>query len=150
MRSCPPNGPPPACTPQVRSTGQSTPRATSRARWRAGSSSRPQGGGDDHQLTASATLPDGQIVLANVQGTGPEADQVFRGNGRVGLLARDYDLTVDYERVSLAATAVPSPARARLARAWNALRGSVARRGWTEAPETRRVQWHGTWDEEPR
>ena len=81
-----------------------------------------------------------------MQGTGPEPDQVFRGNGRVGLLARDYDVTVDYERVSLAATAVPSPARARLARAWSALRGSVARRGWTEAPETRRVQWHGNWD----
>ena len=33
-----------------------------------------------------------------------------------------------------------------LARAWSAVRGSVARRGWTEAPETRRVQWHGNWD----
>ena len=85
-------------------------------------------------------------MLANLQGTGPEPDQVFRGNGRVGLLARDYDLTVDYERVSMAATAVPSPARARLARAWTNLRGSVARRGWAEAPEARRVQWHGTWD----
>ncbi|HET9472359.1 MAG TPA: hypothetical protein VFO82_00605, partial [Steroidobacteraceae bacterium] len=104
------------------------------------------GGGADHQLTASATLADGQIVLADLQGTGPEPDQVFRGNGRIGLTARDYDFTVDYERVSLAATAVPSPARARLARAWNNLRGSVARRGWTEAPETRRVQWHGSWD----
>ena len=104
------------------------------------------GAGDDHQLTASATLADGQIVLADLQGTGPEPDQVFRGNGRIGLAARDYDFTVDYERVSLAATAVPSPARARLARAWNTLRGSVARRGWTEAPETRRVQWHGSWD----
>ena len=104
------------------------------------------GAGDDHQLTASAALSDGQIVLADLQGTGPEPDQVFRGNGRIGLTARDYDFTVDYERISLAATAVPSPARARLARAWNNLRGSVARRGWTEAPETRRVQWHGTWD----
>ena len=65
------------------------------------------------------------------------------------LLAREYDLTVDYERVSLAASAVPTPARARLARAWTVLRGSAARRGWTEAPEARRVQWHGTWDAEP-
>ena len=100
-------------------------------------------------MTADATLADGQIQLANVQGTGPEADQVFRGSGRVGLLAREYDLTVDYEQVSLAASAVPTPARARLARAWTALRGSVARRGWTEAPEARRVQWHGTWDPQP-
>ena len=82
---------------------------------------------------ASATLADGQIELANVQGTGPEADQVFRGSGRVALLAREYDLTVDYEQVSLAASAVPTPARARLARAWTALRGSAARRGWAEA-----------------
>ncbi len=71
---------------------------------------------------------------------------MFRGTGRVALLAREYDLTVDYERVSLAASAVPTPARARVARAWTALRGSVARRGWTEAPEARRVQWHGTWE----
>jgi hypothetical protein len=104
------------------------------------------GADDDHQLSASATLSDGEIVLADLQGTGPEPDLVFRGQGRIGLTARDYDFTVDYERVALAATAVPSPARARLARAWNSLRGSVARRGWTEAPETRRVQWHGTWD----
>jgi Protein of unknown function len=104
------------------------------------------GADDDHQLTASATLSDGQILLADLQGTGPAPDQVFRGNGRIGLTARDYDFTVDYERVSLAAAAVPSPARARLARAWNNLRGSVARRGWTEAPETRRVQWHGSWE----
>ena len=61
-------------------------------------------------------------------------------------MARDYDVTLDYERVALAATAVSSPTRARLARAWNAVRGSVVRRGWTEAPETRRVQWHGSWD----
>ena len=81
-----------------------------------------------------------------MQGTGPEADQVFRGSGRVALLAREYDLTVDYERVSMAASAVPSQARARVARAWTALRGSVARRGWAEVPEARRVQWHGTWD----
>ena len=108
--------------------------------------SQPTGADASTSSCARATVADGQILLTNVQGTGPAADQVFRGNGRVGLVARDYDLTVDYERVALAATAVPSPARARLARAWNAVRGSVARRGWTEAPETRRVQWHGTWD----
>jgi len=105
-----------------------------------------QGRDSSHQLVANATLAEGQITLANVQGTGPDADQVFRGNGRVALLAREYDLTVDYERVSMAASAVPTQARARVARAWNALRGSVARRGWTEVPEARRVQWHGTWD----
>jgi uncharacterized protein YhdP len=105
-----------------------------------------EGSDSSHQLTANATLADGEISLANVQGTGPEADQVFRGTGRVALLAREYDLTVDYERVSLAASAVPTQARARVARAWTALRGSVARRGWTELPEARRVQWHGTWD----
>jgi hypothetical protein len=105
-----------------------------------------QGVDAEHQLSARATLADGQILLADVQGTGPEPDQVFRGTGRVGLVARDYDLTVDYERVALAATAVPSPARARFARAWNAVRGSAARHGWTAAPETRRVQWHGTFD----
>jgi len=107
------------------------------------------GNNRDHQLSADATLADGQIELANVHGTGPNADQMFRGSGRVGLLAREYDLTVDYEQVSLAASAVPTPARARLARAWTALRGSVARRGWTEAPEARRVQWHGTWEPQP-
>jgi hypothetical protein len=85
-------------------------------------------------------------LLADVQGTGPAPDQVFRGNGRVGLVARDYDLSVEYERVTLAAAAVPTPARARLARAWSAVRGSAAKRGWTEAPDTRRIQWHGTWD----
>jgi hypothetical protein len=105
-----------------------------------------EGRDSSHQLVANATLADGQITLANVQGTGPEADQVFRGAGRVALLAREYDLTVDYERVSMAASAVPTQARARVARAWTALRGSVARRGWTEVPEARRVQWHGTWD----
>jgi hypothetical protein len=105
-----------------------------------------EGASREHQLTARAALANGQIELTNVQGTGPEPDQVFRGNGRIGLLARDYDLTVDYERVSLAAAAVPSTARAPLTRAWSALRGSVARRGWTAAPETKRVQWHGTWD----
>ncbi len=99
-----------------------------------------------HQLVANASLANGQIQLENVQGSGPAADQVFRGSGRVGLVARDYDITVDYERVALAANAVPTPARARLTRAWNALRGSAAKRGWTEAPETRRVQWHGYWD----
>jgi len=107
-----------------------------------------EGSDSSHQLVASATLAEGQIALANVQGTGPEADQVFRGSGRIALLAREYDLTVDYERVSMAASAVPSQARARVARAWTALRGSAARRGWTEAPEARRVQWHGTWDAE--
>ena len=105
-----------------------------------------EGSDSSHQLVANATLADGQITLANVQGTGPEADQVFRGAGRVALLAREYDLTVDYERVSMAASAVPTQARARVARAWTALRGSVARRGWAEVPEARRVQWHGTWD----
>ena len=104
------------------------------------------GNQDNHQMTALATLADGQINLANVQGTGPEADQMFRGSGRVALLAREYDMTVDYERVSLAASAMPTPARARLARALTALRGSAARRGWAEAPDSRRVQWHGTWD----
>jgi len=104
------------------------------------------GAGSDHQLSAHAAVADGQILLTDVQGTGPDPDLVFHGNGRVGLLARDYDVTVDYERVALAAAAVPSPARAGLARAWSAVRGSVARRGWTEAPETRRVQWHGNWD----
>ena len=100
----------------------------------------------EHQLTARATIADGQILLADVQGTGPAPDQVFRGTGRVGLFARDYDLSVEYERVTLAAAAVPTPARARLARAWSAVRGSAAKRGWTEAPDTRRIQWHGTWD----
>jgi hypothetical protein len=105
-----------------------------------------EGASRDHQLTARATLANGQIDLTQVQGSGPEPDLVFRGNGRIGLAEREYDLTVDYERISLAATAVPSTARAPLTRAWNAVRGSVARRGWTEAPVTRRVQWHGTWD----
>jgi hypothetical protein len=105
-----------------------------------------EGARSDHQLTARATLANGQIDLTQVQGSGPEPDLVFRGNGRIGLAEREYDLTVDYERISLAATAVPSTARAPLTRAWNAVRGSVARRGWTEAPVTRRVQWHGTWD----
>jgi hypothetical protein len=105
-----------------------------------------QGGDDNHQLVANATLGDGQIRLDNVQGSGPAADQVFRGSGRVSLVARSYDLTVEYEQVALAATAVPTPARARFSRAWNALRGSVAKRGFTSVPETRRVQWQGTWD----
>jgi uncharacterized protein YhdP len=105
-----------------------------------------EGSDSSHQLIANAALAGGEITLANVQGTGPAADQVFRGTGRVALLAREYDLTVDYERVSIAASAVPSQARARVARAWTALRGSVARRGWTEVPEAKRVQWHGTWD----
>jgi len=105
-----------------------------------------QGADHEHQLTARATLADGQIQFSDLQGTGPAADQVFRGTGRIGLVARDYDVTLDYERVALAATAVSSPTRARLAKAWNAVRGSVVRRGWTEAPETKRVQWHGSWD----
>jgi len=107
-----------------------------------------EGADATHQLVASATLAAGQLQLANLQGTGPAADQVFRGSGRVGLVSRDYDLTVDYERMAVATAAVPTPARARLARAWNVLRGSAARRGWTEAPEARRVQWHGYWDGE--
>jgi hypothetical protein len=105
-----------------------------------------QGRDSNHQLIANATLADGRIELANLQGTGPAADQIFRGNGYVALAAREYDLTIDYEQVALAATAVPTPARARLARAWNSLRGSAVRRGWTEAPEARRMQWHGTWE----
>ena len=104
---------------RYRSIGQSTPHGDF-ARSLAGKFEiQTAGADDDHQLMASGTLADGQIVLADLQGTGPEPDQVFRGNGRIGLTARDYDFTVDYERVSLAATAVPSPARARLARAWN-------------------------------
>jgi hypothetical protein len=105
-----------------------------------------QGADHEHQLTGRATLADGQILFTDLQGTGPSADQVFRGTGRIDLVARGYDVTLDYERVALAATAVSSPTRARLARAWNAVRGSVVRRGWTEAPDTRRVQWHGSWD----
>jgi hypothetical protein len=102
----------------------------------------------EHQMTARGTLAGGQILLADLQGTGPEPDEVFRGTGRIGLEARDYDVTVDYERVALAATAVPSTSRARFARAWNAVRGSAARHGLaaTANPETRRVQWHGSWD----
>jgi hypothetical protein len=95
---------------------------------------------------ATAVLADGQIELANVQGTGPDPDQVFRGSGRVGLLARTYDVTIDYEQVSLAASAVPTPARVRLSRAWSALRGSAARGAWAETAPARRVQWHGSWD----
>jgi hypothetical protein len=105
-----------------------------------------QGADSGHQLMASAQLHEGIIELSNVQGAGPEPDQVFRGSGRVGLLARTYDLTIDYEKVSLAASAVPTPARARLARAWTSLRGSAAGRGWTETVPARRVQWHGNWE----
>jgi hypothetical protein len=108
-----------------------------------------QGADSGHELFASATLADGEMAITNLQGAGPEPTQVFRGSGRLGLLARDYDLALEYERVStLAANTVPTPARASLARAWNALRGSAARRGWTEQPEIRRVQWHGYWDGE--
>jgi hypothetical protein len=105
-----------------------------------------QGASSEHQLIASASLADGHIDLANVQGTGPAADQVFRGSGRVALDARTYDVTVDYEQISLAASAMPTPARMRLSRAWTSLRGSVARQGWAETAPARRVQWHGTWD----
>jgi hypothetical protein len=105
-----------------------------------------RGSDEGHQLFAEATVDEGNIRLANIQGAGPGSDQVFRGDGRIGLLAGDYDLTFDYEQVSLATSAVPPPARAGLSRAWSVLRGSVARRGWTEQPETRRVQWHGSWD----
>jgi hypothetical protein len=104
-----------------------------------------QGRDSDHQLMANATLAEGRIELANVQGTGPAADQIFRGSGRVALDTHEYDLTIDYEQVSLAATAMPTSARTRLASAWATLRGSAARRGWAEAPEARRMQWHGTW-----
>lgn len=99
-----------------------------------------------HQLTASATLSDGLVTLANVQGSGPDPDEIFHGSGRIALLARTYDFTVDYERVSLAASAVPAPARESLSRAWSVLRGSVARNGSTETAPPRRVQWHGSWD----
>ncbi|HET7809015.1 MAG TPA: hypothetical protein VFL16_00390 [Steroidobacteraceae bacterium] len=106
-----------------------------------------QGEAAEHQLSAHATVAHGEIQLTEVQGTGPAADQMFRGEGRIGLLANDYDVTVDYEPIALAATGVPSTTRAKLARAWNAMRGSAARRGWAEAaPTARRVQWHGTWD----
>jgi hypothetical protein len=99
-----------------------------------------------HQLTASATLSDGLVTLANVQGSGPDPDEMFHGSGRIGLLARTYDLTVDYERMSLAASSVPAPARESLSRAWSVLRGSVVRNGSAETAPPRRVQWHGTWD----
>jgi uncharacterized protein YhdP len=102
----------------------------------------------NHEMTAVATLADGQIELADVQGTGPEPDQLFRGSGRVALLDREYDVTVDYEQVSLAASAVPTPARARVARLWTVLRGTAARSGWAEPLDSHRVQWHGTWDAE--
>ncbi|HKU88480.1 MAG TPA: hypothetical protein VJP84_01715 [Steroidobacteraceae bacterium] len=107
-----------------------------------------QGLNAEHQMTARGTLSDGQVLLTDLQGTGPAPDEVFRGTGRIGLEARDYDVSVDYERVALAATAVPSTARARVTRAWNVLRGSAARHGLaaTANPETRRVQWHGSWD----
>lgn len=107
-----------------------------------------QGLNAEHQMTARGTLADGQILLSDLQGTGPAPDEVFRGTGRIGLEARNYDVSVDYERVALAATAVPSTARARVTRAWNVLRGSAAKHGLaaTANPETRRVQWHGSWD----
>jgi hypothetical protein len=105
-----------------------------------------EGADDAHRASARATVADGQIVLDDVKGMGPEPDQVFRGSGRIALLARTYDLSLDYERTSLAATAVPTPARAGFSRAWSVLRGSVARSGWADEPQVRRVQWHGGWD----
>jgi hypothetical protein len=105
-----------------------------------------QGTDSSHQLVANASLDDGLIRLDNVQGSGPAPDQVFRGSGRVSLVARNYDLSVDYEQVALAATAVPTPARAPLTRVWNALRGSIVKRGFPTVPESRRVQWHGSWE----
>ena len=104
-----------------------------------------EGSDSSHQLVANATLADGQISSPTCR-DGTRSRPGVPRRGRVALLAREYDLTVDYEQVSMAASAVPTPARARLARAWTALRGSVARRGWAEVPEARRVQWHGTWD----
>lgn len=103
----------------------------------------------NHQLFANASFEDGDVRLTNVQGAGPVSDQVFHGEGRIGLLARDYDVTFEYEQVSLASAAMPPPARARLSRAWSVLRGSAARQGWAEPPETRRVQWHGYWVSAP-
>lgn len=105
-----------------------------------------RGADDAHQLVANATIADGQVVLSDLVGTGPELDQVFRGDGRVGLQARTYDIAVDYERLAIAATPMPSPARAGIARAWSALRGSAAKRGWTDTDPPRRVEWHGSWD----
>ena len=52
-----------------------------------------QGMNAEHQMTARGTLAGGQILLADVQGTGPAPDEVFRGTGRIGLEARDYDVT---------------------------------------------------------
>src|SRR5690606_32797015 len=98
-----------------------------------------RGADDAHQLVANATIADGQVVLSDLVGTGPELDQVFRGDGRVGLQARTYDIAVDYERLAIAATPMPSPARAGIARAWSALRGSAAKRGWTDTDPPRRV-----------
>jgi hypothetical protein len=101
---------------------------------------------EGHQLMASARLDSGQIELEDLQGTGPEPDQAFRGQGRIALEARTYDLFIDYERVPLAATAMPSPARAGLTRAWSVLRGAADRRTWAGAEPPRRVQWHGSWE----
>jgi uncharacterized protein YhdP len=105
-----------------------------------------QGRDNSHQFVSNAVISGGRIQLENLQGIGPAPDEVLRGTGRINLLTRRYDVTVDYEQVAIAAAAVPSPARAGFARAWSALRGSAARRGWTEAPPPRRVQWHGSWD----
>ena len=145
-RSCRPNGRRGACTRRASFPGRSKAAATSRARSRAASTSKPRAPTAITSSSRTRRSRTGRSNSPTSQGTGPAPTEVFRGSGRVGLLARDYDLTVDYEQVSLAATAVPTPARARLSRAWNALRGSVARRGWTDAPESRRVQWHGNWD----
>ena len=139
------NGPPKRCTRPASSTWPADSQGDLTRALAGRFDLETQGSNGNHQLTAVATLADGQIQLANVQGTGPAADQVFRGSGRVGLVARDYDLTVDYEQVSLAATAVPTPARARLARAWNAAaRFGGAPRLDRSPPDSRRVQWHGT------
>jgi hypothetical protein len=101
-----------------------------------------QGADSLHQASAQASLADGQILLTQVQGSGPATDEVFRGTGRIGVVAHDYDLTLDYEKVALAGTPVPT----RFARALSALRGTAARRGLAEAPDARRVQWRGDWD----
>jgi hypothetical protein len=101
----------------------------------------------EHQLVGKGVIGNGVIRLEDLQGTGPEPTQVFRGKGRVDYAEREYNLSIDYENVALAATAVPRPAAAKLARLWTTLRGSAAKRGWTEAPAARRVEWRGNWEE---
>jgi uncharacterized protein YhdP len=133
-------------------------RASGELRWETGGGLDPtrrltgtfdieaRGRDGSHQLASNATIASGQIHFIDLQGLGPEPDEVLRGTARVNLLTRRYDVAVDYEKVALAAAAVPSPARAGFARAWSALRGTAARRGWAESPPPRRVEWHGTWD----